>query len=140
MPSLFLSLPSPSLSHTHTLSFLGKLTDVYDELGNRYVIPPYCLSPPVNIKTTESTVINSKSAGSTDQVLLKIRLSTESKDIKCHALKGDSIEIIKQNLSKSHKVDSSKLKLFLSGRLLTDNILIGDLSIPKGFVIQAIVT
>lgn len=31
------------------MSLIGQLTDVYDELGNRYAIPKYCLSRPSNM-------------------------------------------------------------------------------------------
>ncbi len=104
------------------------------------MIPSYCLSHPINMDSAENVVVNSKSTGNTDQIILKMRLSTQSKDFRYPVLKGDSVETVKLKLKETHGIDPSKLKLFLSGRLLLDNVLIGDLSIPKGFIIQAIVT
>ncbi len=117
----------------------GKLTDVYDELGSRYVIPKYCLAHPVNMITSDHTPSTSASTGSKDLLTVKIRLSTQPKDIRCVVCKGDCIGTLKNKLRESHDVDSARVKMFLSGRLLPDNVLLGDLDIPKGFLIQAIV-
>ena len=91
-------------------------------------------------KDSSSAAVGSASSGNKDQVSLKIRLSTQQKDFKCVVMKGDSVAVVKQRIEESHRVNSSRLKMFLSGRLLLDDTLVGDLDIPRGFVIQAIVT
>jgi len=45
---------------------------------------------------------------------------------------------LKKNLEADHSVDSKKITLLYSGRVLNNSTLIKDL--PKGFVIQAVVT
>lgn len=121
--------------------FAGRLTEAYDELGNRYTLPPYCSSRPSNMQSEEATPLTpSATSGSQDQVTLKIRLSTNSKDFKCTVSKGDSVGMLKERIQSLHNVEPAKMKMFLSGRLVQDNVLVGDLDIPKGFVIQMIVT
>lgn len=94
------------------------------------------------MQLAEATPLTSSltTTGSKDQVMLKIRLSSNPKDFKCVVLKGDNVGVLKEKIQALHSVDPSKMKIFLSGRLLTDTVLIGDLDIPKGFVIQVIVT
>ena len=81
----------------------------------------------------------SSRVASKEQVTLKIRLSTQNKDFKHTFLKSDSVREVKDWLQQTHNIDPTRLKMFLSGRLLNDNVLLGDLDIPKGFVVQAIV-
>lgn len=67
----------------------GSLTESYDELGNRYQLPVYTLSPPVNLITESS----SETKGSTSaqkqappppcrqEFQLRVRLSTGERTI-----------------------------------------------------------
>ena len=88
--------------------------------------------------TSDHTPSTSVSTGSKDLIAVKIRLSTQPKDIKCVVCKGDCIRTLKNKLQESHDIDPARVKMFLSGRLLPDNVLLGDMDIPRGFVIQAI--
>eukprot|EP00960_Hanusia_phi_P073237 767964-Hanusia_phi.AAC.4 len=64
----------------------GNLSVVYDELGNKYDIPPYCLSEPMNLVKDESSeslpVVNETSERNVEQsqeiseVSIRLRLST----------------------------------------------------------------
>lgn len=138
-----ISLPkgnSPS-SIKHVLCFTGKLTDAYDELGNRYAIPLYCISRPLNMVNEDSVktdvVQTNKVLG--DPVTLKIRLTTSTKDIKVTVSSTDTVSRVKEVLEKEHNVDGNKITMLFSGKILPDSAIIGQLKIPKGFIIQAIV-
>ncbi|KAL1439306.1 hypothetical protein MRX96_020544 [Rhipicephalus microplus] len=63
----------------------GTLLDCYDELGNRYQLPVYCLSAPGNLvedaSDAESPSPESEPCAG-HEILLKLRLSTTGKDTK----------------------------------------------------------
>jgi hypothetical protein len=121
----------------------GKLTDAYDELGNKYNIPVYCLSKPTNLIDDSSYEDETQSIdpliASSDTLTIKVRLTTLSKDVKLVVSSTDTIYKIKEKLALQYQIPSSKLTMLFSGRILTDSTIIGHLKIPKGFVIQAIV-
>lgn len=48
--------------------FLGTLRECYDELGNRYQIPLYCLASPVNLVEDQSEETSSIGGGGTRTV------------------------------------------------------------------------
>lgn len=135
----------------------GRLTEAYDELGNRYVIPPYCLNKPTNMlensdeQTVSSSQSNSlrqrKAEGEDDRpkspvmtMTVKVRLSTQPKDIKVSVLATDRVRDLKRKLQELHHVDRRRVTMLYSGRVLNNSTLLKDLDIPKGFVIQAIVS
>jgi len=129
----------------------GQLTEAYDELGNRYIIPKYCLSKPTNVQGSATTGYNPlPSHGCKRQedghkaggipMTMKVRLSTIRKDLKVTVLTTDRVRDLKKKLEADHGVDSKKITLLYSGRVLNNSTLIKDLDIPKGFVIQAVVT
>ena len=135
------------LHTTHT----GQLTEAYDELGNRYIIPKYCLSKPTNFQGSMTTGYNispssahkrqenGQKTGGTPMTM-KVRLSTMRKDLKVTVLTTERVRDLKKRLETDHGVDHKKITMLFSGRVLNDSTLIKDLGIPKGFVIQAIVT
>lgn len=129
----------------------GSLTDAYDELGNHYVIPIYCISLPSNlIVSNEGGGDGSAASGggskenipeqaSGEDMLIKIRLSTSVKDVKMTVRTGETISSIKKRIQAEHKVPVSKQRCFYAGKLLYDKLTIADTKISKGFVIQVIV-
>ena len=135
------------LHTTHT----GQLTEAYDELGNRYIIPKYCLSKPTNFQgsvmagyntspaSTHKRQENGQKTGGTPMTM-KVRLSTMRKDLKVTVLTTERVRDLKKRLETDHGVDHKKITMLYSGRVLNDSTLVKDLGIPKGFVIQAIVT
>ena len=144
---------------TAPFSSPGHLTEAYDELGNRYVIPPYCLNKPTNMldPSDDQTVSSSQSnslrqrkavaEGEEDRpkspvmtMTVKVRLSTRPKDIKVSVLATDRVRDLKRKLQELHHVDRRRVTMLYSGRVLNNSTLLKDLDIPKGFVIQAIVT
>ena len=71
---------------------------------------------------------------------MKVRLSTIRKDLKVTVLTTDRVRDLKKKLEADHGVDCKRITLLYSGRVLNNSTLIKDLDIPKGFVVQAVVT
>ena len=124
----------------------GQLSDAYDELGNHYTIPLYCISLPTNLISSDETL--SQSEGSKDHIpeeasgeelIIKVRLSTSNKDIKMSVRTGETIGAIKQRIYNDCGVLPGKQRCFFSGKLLYDKLTIGETKISKGFVVQIVV-
>ena len=150
--------------HTHTHTHTGHLGEAYDELGNRYAIPRYCLNRPTNLQEsvgdtddTNSSITQSsplllrqrvvRPAEGDDVVvkpppsfIVKVRLTTLSKDIRVSVFTTDRIRDLKRKLHELHGVEPQKITMLYSGRVLTNNTLIKHINIPRGHVIQAVVT
>ena len=149
--------------------YIGELTECYDELGNRYVIPNYCLSRPVNMQCetgSDATVEqqDNSNQASTAQPVSKQKQKKKSKEgdtvrddegtpnrvvmklrlstgpeLKLHFQAKDTIADVKRRIQEKDGIDVSRQRLFSSGRLLMDKSTIESCSIPKGFVVQVIV-
>lgn len=120
----------------------GTLTECYDELGNRYQLPVYCLAPPVNLISERSDDEPSDSPepaiGPKKEFQLKVRLST-GKDLRLSASMADTIGQLKKQLQAEEDIDTAHQRWFFSGKLLTDKTRLQDTKIQKDFVIQVIV-
>ena len=75
-----------------------------------------------------------------DPVTLRIRVSSLGKDVKLRVTSTDSILQVKKRLEEVHGVGHERVTMLFSGRVVSDKTLVKDLNIPKGFVIQAIVS
>lgn len=116
----------------------GSLMECYDELGNRYQLPAYCLAPPVNLvsecndrNVSEHPELQEKEK----EFQLKVRLST-GKDLRLSATMADSIRQLKKRLQIQEDINTSHQRWFFSGKLLTDKTRLQDTKIQKDFVIQ----
>lgn len=120
----------------------GTLTECYDELGNRYQLPVYCLAPPINLISERSDEDPSDSpeppAAPKKEFQLKVRLST-GKDLRLSASMADPIGQLKKQLQAQEDIDVAHQRWFFSGKLLTDKTRLQDTKIQKDFVIQVIV-
>lgn len=123
---------------------LGTLLDCYDELGNRYQLPVYVLSAPTNLIEDNS---ESDAGGDTDansspgtEVPVKLRLSHLSKDVKVMVRTTDTVNKVKKMLHEKEGVEPERQRWFFGGKLLNDKLRIEDARIPKGFVVQVIVS
>uniref|UniRef100_A0A5S6QRT0 Ubiquitin-like domain-containing protein n=1 Tax=Trichuris muris TaxID=70415 RepID=A0A5S6QRT0_TRIMR len=123
----------------------GTLRESYDELGNRYKVPVYCLSLPVNL--VEERSVSSKSSdrslsnGSSDSlhtISVKLRLSSTGKDIHLMLKNSDSVSKAKQRLRQllPELPVPREQRWFFGGKMLSDRALVRDCNIPPGFVIQ----
>lgn len=195
----------------------GRLVEVYDEIGNRYVLPRYCISKPLNMAGAVSTTmspesskgpttvgpleeeseepdsatrllgyhssvpaspstasherrrtLSSGSRGSKkrarfkkyghlaqtegveragigviptgDPVVIKIRVSTLPKDIRMTIQACDRVRDVKRRLEADYNLPARHITMLYSGRVLRDNVFLKTLDVPKGYIIQAIVT
>ncbi|KAL4640210.1 ubiquitin domain-containing protein 1 [Arapaima gigas] len=120
----------------------GSLTECYDELGNRYQLPVYCLAPPVNLisERNEEDVAENPEPQTIPkkEFQLKVRLST-GKDLRLSASMADTIGQLKKQLQAQEDIDAAHQRWFFSGKLLTDKTRLQDTKIQKDFVIQVIV-
>lgn len=124
----------------------GSLQDAYDELGNRYILPVYCISKPTNlIKDEDVSGETSKEEEEDidlpptgDELYIKLRLSS-GKDLKMTLYTSDTVLKIKKKLQIQEGIEPSKQRWFYAGRMLTDKMTIGDAKVLKGHVVQVIV-
>ncbi|XP_065883343.1 ubiquitin domain-containing protein 2-like isoform X2 [Dysidea avara] len=124
----------------------GTLEECYDELGSRYVIPKYCLNKPTNFTSDTG---GAAMAASPDQLVpvdqneekvnIKLRLST-GKDVKLSVYPSTRMSEVKKMLQSSEGIDAVRTRLLFSGKLVSDSATIEQLKIPKGFVLQVIVS
>uniref|UniRef100_A0A8C6SG35 Ubiquitin domain containing 2 n=1 Tax=Neogobius melanostomus TaxID=47308 RepID=A0A8C6SG35_9GOBI len=118
----------------------GALTECYDELGNRYQLPVYCLSPPVNMieeRSDEPDGSDPDSSGGESQ--LRLRLST-GRDLRLTVRSTDTVGMMKRRLQSQEGVVASTQRWFFSGRPLTDRLRLDQLNISKDYVVQVILS
>ncbi|KAG7321218.1 hypothetical protein KOW79_015633 [Hemibagrus wyckioides] len=121
----------------------GALTECYDELGNRYQLPVYCLSPPVNMieEKSETETPEAPEAPPTEghECQLRLRLST-GRDLRLAVRSGDSVLFMKRRLQAQEGLEASSQRWFFSGRPLSDRMKLHELNISKDYVVQVIVS
>ena len=71
---------------------------------------------------------------------VKVRLTTLPKDVRVSVLTTDRVRDLKRRLHELHRVEPQKITMLYSGRVLSNNTLVTHLKIPRGHVIQAVVT
>ncbi|XP_051946401.1 ubiquitin domain-containing protein 1-like isoform X2 [Xyrauchen texanus] len=119
----------------------GSLMECYDELGNRYQLPAYCLAPPANLvsECNDHNVSEHPEPQEKKEFQLKVRLST-GKDLHLSATMADSIRKLKKQLQIQEDINAASQRWFFSGKLLTDKTRLQDTKIQKDFVIQVLVS
>ena len=136
------------------LTVSGNLTDCYDELGNRYQLPVYLLSNPINFideAKSPTSGANSGSAASNlaaalqnpeslgKPVQYKIRISSLPQDYHFVSLRGKStVYHGKFEVHKVHGVDIKCQRWFYGGKVLVDSCKLKDLKITEDYLIQVI--
>lgn len=131
----------------------GALTECYDELGNRYQLPVYCLSPPVNMieerseevdgSDPDSGAADPSTCGASDaaggECQLRLRLST-GRDLRLAVRSTDTVGMMKRRLQSHEGVAASTQRWFFSGRPLTDRLRLDQLNISRDYVVQVILS
>ncbi|KAK3095298.1 hypothetical protein FSP39_012949 [Pinctada imbricata] len=121
----------------------GTLLDCYDELGNRYQLPVYVLSSPTNLIEEAS---ESDAGGDTDnmspglEIPIKFRLSNATKDLKLYVRTTDTVMKLKKRICDETGIEPTRQRWFYSGRMLGDKLRVEEAKIPKGYVVQIIVS
>ncbi|OQR71328.1 ubiquitin domain-containing protein 1-like [Tropilaelaps mercedesae] len=120
----------------------GTLLDCYDELGNRYQLPIYCLCSPINlVEDTSSSLSDSPSPESEpylsgEELIVKVRTSTQGPDMRLALRTGETILHAKRRLQATIGVDSSNQRWFFGGKLLQDKQKISETKLQFGHVVQ----
>jgi hypothetical protein len=82
----------------------GFLTESYDELGNKYMVPVYCLSYPINITKETSgrdspiEVFDLEEGVGGQEIALKLRLSNTCQDVRMKVFTQETVAMIKKRL------------------------------------------
>ncbi|XP_061817653.1 ubiquitin domain-containing protein 2 [Nerophis lumbriciformis] len=130
----------------------GALTECYDELGNRYQLPVYCLSPPVNMIEERSDEPDGSDpdsggadasaggdGGAAGDFQLRLRLST-GRDLRLPVRSVDTVGMMKRRLQSQEGVPAATQRWFFSGRPLTDRLRLDQLNISRDYVVQVILS
>jgi len=126
---------------------LGTLMDCYDELGNRYQLPVYVLSAPINLLREGSEadmtsrlndVSTALPTGPSVEVPIKLLLST-GKHVRLTVHSTDTIAAVKRQLQATAGVDARRLRIFFAGKQLLDRQRISDAKIHRGYTLQVVV-
>ncbi|KAL1460568.1 hypothetical protein WDU94_012545, partial [Cyamophila willieti] len=124
----------------------GFLTESYDELGNKYMVPVYCLSYPINITKETSgrdspmEVFDLEEGAGGQEISIKLRLSNTCQDVKMKVYTQETVAMIKKRLQSQEGIDPSKQRWYYGGKLLSDRLRMSDISnLGSGFVIQVII-
>ena len=125
----------------------GTLMDCYDELGNRYQLPVYVLSAPINLLREGSEpdpaargdeVNMAPPVGPSIEVPIKLLLST-GKHVRLTVHSTDTIGAVKRQVQAAANVDARRLRIFFAGKQLLDRQRISDAKIHRGYTLQVVV-
>ncbi|XP_061558530.1 ubiquitin domain-containing protein 2 isoform X2 [Phycodurus eques] len=127
----------------------GALSECYDELGNRYQLPVYCLAPPVNMieeRSDEPDGSDRDSGGGADAAegddgerQLRLRLST-GRDLRLRARSADTVGAMKRRLHSQEGVPAAAQRWFFSGRPLADRLRLEQINVSREYVVQVIIS
>jgi len=121
--------------------------DCYDELGNRYQLPVYVLSAPINLLREGSEpdamahmddVNTAPPAGPSIEVPIKLLLST-GKHVRLTVHSTDTIAAVKRQVQAAASIDARRLRIFFAGKQLLDRQRISDAKIHRGYTLQVVV-
>jgi hypothetical protein len=133
----------------------GNLADgCYDELGNKYVIPIYCIVDPTNLITDNNydegtsdrdengdtkLIVEQEEPGHT----FKIRLSTNAQDVKInYSPKLDTIATLRAKLCNAQNIDIKRfsVKIVFLGRMFDDKTRLSDILLEDGQILQSFIS
>ncbi|XP_021966854.1 ubiquitin domain-containing protein 1 [Folsomia candida] len=121
----------------------GTLMEAYDELGNQYKVPLYCLSRPVNIlcedfdENSPIEEFTNDEAAEEDKHWIKLRLSSSGKDVDLPVRRAESVSSCKAKLGV--KISTNlRQRWFYGGKLVEDKTKVRDLGVPDGHIIQVV--
>uniref|UniRef100_A0A2P2IDY9 Ubiquitin domain-containing protein 1-like n=1 Tax=Hirondellea gigas TaxID=1518452 RepID=A0A2P2IDY9_9CRUS len=123
----------------------GTLTDCYDELGTRYQLPVYCFALPVNVildrdKSASIQREEEEEDSGGEEVTVRIRLSTTSKDLKMLTRTTLTIAASKQRLQDQEGLGDVRQRWYYGGKLLSDSLRVQECGVPHNHIVQVIIT
>jgi len=75
----------------------------------------------------------------TSEVILKLRVSISSNDVKLKVSSKDTVAMAKRKLEQQEGIQVSRQRWYFGGKLLSEKLRIDDTKIPQGYVIQVVV-
>ncbi|KAI1294605.1 Ubiquitin domain-containing protein 2 [Halotydeus destructor] len=122
----------------------GTLLECYDELGNRYQLPIYCISTPINLiegNDSDSPPLEDASLATYagEEVLVKFRVSSLSNDVRMVVFTKESVFSAKRKLGQLQGFEPRDQRWYFGGKILNDKLKIEDIKLQSGFVIQVVV-
>lgn len=117
----------------------GQLTEIYDETGFRYNLPPYCVCDPVDLleNISEDAVDPEDIKGNLSKVI-KLRLSN-GKDLKINGNQISTVSEIKKYVTESEDLEDRRIVIIWRGQVLTDEMKLTSLNLPKDAILQAMI-
>ena len=111
----------------------GNMSVVYDELGNRYDLPPYCLSEPSNMVhgggaeagqlsiggDGEASGSTPDGAAEVSEINVRLRLSTGS-ELAWSGAQTTSIGVLKVHIATEEGIAVGRQRFLFGGKLLQD--------------------
>jgi len=124
----------------------GNLTLVYDELGNKYEIPPYCLSDPSNLVQESALNMDQLSGGEAssaagvsssaeEQIMLRLRLSTTNEDLEWKGPISSTGADLKNFVQLHKSIPRERLRCLFGGKIITDNLSLKVAKVPAEVVV-----
>jgi len=130
---------------------LGNLSMAYDELGNKYEIPPYCLSNPSNLIHEDPSSAAAPAGGPNSgaqaagqepedlaDIAIKLRLNT-GKEIPWTGHATSKVSVLKNHVSESEGVSLDRIRILFSGQLLTDAQTLAEKKVVADSIVQVMV-
>ena len=126
--------------------------DCYDELGNRYQLPVYILSAPINMiregdedELYEGDELKDKSQRSSKkefegkQINIRIRFST-GEDRKLTVNTSENVASVKRSLARCCPgIDPNAVRFFFAGKQLYNKMTLASAKVESNYTIQALV-
>ena len=103
----------------------------------------YVLGAPTNLiedNSDSDTVQDVETSQPGAEIVIKFRVSTLNKDLKLKVRTTDTVMKIKKKLFELEKIEPSRQKWFFAGKILSDKLKMEDAKIPKGYVVQVVVS
>ena len=139
----------------------GSLTECYDQFGNRYEIPHYCICDPVNLVTGapgsyKREGVTERSRGDPGpETMIRARLYVDEIELKIKTHENESIDMFKSQIQAAtveytkgdahnagHEdlpVEPNRMRLFANGRELKETETLSWVGVTAAHVVQVMV-
>jgi hypothetical protein len=139
----------------------GSLTQCYDQFGNLYEIPHYCICDPINLVTGapgsfKREGVTERSRGdSGPEMTVRVRLYVDEIELKVDTHENENIDVFKEQIQKatqtytegdSHNaghedlpVEPERMRLFAHGREIKDTETLSWVGVTTAHVVQVMV-
>ena len=139
----------------------GSLTQCYDQFGNMYQIPHYCICDPINLVTGapgsfKREGVTERSRGDPGaEMTVRVRLYVDEIELKVDTHENESIDVFKEQIQQATKkytegdahnashedlpVEPERMRLFAHGREIKDTETLSWVGVTAAHVVQVMV-